>query len=229
MINGLHISNTYGIYVKNSNINKIANSKFENNGKGYSSLSQVSIKGGSMLFINSNFTIDSSLFYKNTANYGAGIYITCQFNPMCVTSISNTTFSNNYAQNSGGGFIYDLYRPTLSNIVFISNSALYGPNIASYPIKIKIGDTSINTVTVNDAVSGQITQAFTFNILDFDDQVITLGLCFKNYCEAKHGRSTNRRKKYWSCKCWSCLYGQSYFYFNARLNKCCILSNSKHN
>ena len=174
MIDGLHISNTYGIYVKSSNINKIANSKFENNGKGYSSLSQVSIKGGSMLFINSNFTIDSSLFYKNTANYGAGIYITCQFNPMCVTSISNTTFSNNYAQNSGGGFIYDLYRPTLSNIVFINNSALYGPNIASYPIKIKIGDTSINTVTVNDAVSGQVTQAFTFNILDFDDQVITL-------------------------------------------------------
>lgn len=173
-IDGLHVSKTYGLYVKSSNIGKIAHSTFANNGKGYSVLSQVSIKGGALLIINSNFTVDSSLFDSNTANYGAAVYISCQLSPICVASISNTTFANNVAQNSGGGLMYDLYRPTLSSLVFSNNSALYGPNIASYPVKVKIGDTSINTVTVNNAVSGQTTQAFTFNILDYDDQVIIL-------------------------------------------------------
>ena len=173
-IDGLDISSTNGINVKDSIINKIMNSKFEFNGKGSSSQSDLSVKGGALLLTNSNFTIESSLFYSNTAKYGAAIYISCQLIPICVASILNTTFANNVAQISGGGIMYDLHRPTFSNMFFDSNSALYGPNIASYAIKVRIGNSSENSVTMINAVSGQTNQEFTFNILDYDNQVIKL-------------------------------------------------------
>ena len=152
----------------------IQNSIFSSNGNGYGVQNQPSIRGGGILFSETNFTISSSIFYNNTAKYGAGIYISCQLDPVCLTSISNTTFTANEAQSSGGGIMYDLYRPTLSNLVFSNNSALYGPEIGSYPIKIKIGNSSLNYASIENAVSGQITQAFTFSITDYDDQVMNL-------------------------------------------------------
>ena len=152
----------------------IQNSIFSSNGNGYGVQNQPSIRGGGILFSDTNFTISSSIFYNNTAKYGAGIYISCQLDQVCVTAISNTTFTANEAQSSGGGIMYDLYRPALSNLVFSNNSALYGPEIGSYPIKIKIGNSSLNYASIENAVSGQITQAFTFSITDYDDQVMNL-------------------------------------------------------
>ena len=173
-IDGLHISSTYGIYSKNSNINKIANSIFENNGKGYNNLGQLSTQGGAILFINTNFTIESSQFYNNTSKYGAGIYVSCQLSPICVTSISNTTFEQNIAQLSGGGIMYDLYRPKLSNLVFKSNIALYGPNIGSYAVKVDIQNITITAININNAVSGQIAQTYVLSVVDYDDQVMNI-------------------------------------------------------
>ena len=59
MIDGLHVSNTFGIYLRNVNIDRITNSMFENNGKGYNSQDQLSTRGGAILSLSSNFTIDS--------------------------------------------------------------------------------------------------------------------------------------------------------------------------
>ena len=173
-INGLEVSSTHGMNAKNSNINKMENWRFLSNGKGYSSQVETTIKGGAILFTNTNFTINSSVFSNNIAIYGAGIFISWQLNSICLTSILNTTFSDNVAQISGGAIMYDLFRPTLSSLIFSNNSAQYGPNIASYAIKIKIGETNQNTLTINNAISGKSSQIFIFNILDFDDQVIKL-------------------------------------------------------
>ena len=185
IIDGLDISSTYGVNVKDSIINKITNSKFAFNGKDSNIQSEISVKGGALLLTNSNFTIESSLFYSNTAKYGAAIYISCQLSPVCVASILNTTFANNVAQISGGGVMYDLHRPTFSNIFFDSNSALYGPNIASYAIKVKIGNSSENSVTISNAVSGQTSQEFTFSILDYDNQVMNQDSTSKITIKAK--------------------------------------------
>ena len=171
--------------MKDSIINKITNSKFAFNGKDSNIQSEISVKGGALLLTNSNFTIESSLFYSNTAKYGAAIYISCQLSPVCVASILNTTFANNVAQISGGGVMYDLHRPTFSNIFFDSNSALYGPNIASYAIKVKIGNSSENSVTISNAVSGQTSQEFTFSILDYDNQVMNQDSTSKITIKAK--------------------------------------------
>ena len=174
VIDGLDISSTYGINIKDSDISKISNSRFAFNGKGSNSQSDISVKGGALHLTNSNFTIESSLFYSNTAKYGAAVYISCQLHPICVASILNTTFANNVAQISGGGVMYDLHRPTFSNMFFDSNSALYGPNIASYAIKVKVDNSSENSVIMSNAVSGQTSQEFTFSILDYDNQIINL-------------------------------------------------------
>ena len=171
---GLTIESTYGVYAKDSNFAEITNSTFQSNGRGTSNTNAVSVKGGAAYFENSNFTILLSSFSNNTSKYGAGVYISWQLSPVCVTTISNTIFTDNVAQISGGGVMYDLYRPTMSSLVFDNNNALYGPNIASYAIKIKIGNTTQNTIIVDNAVSGQISQAFTFSILDYDNQAMNL-------------------------------------------------------
>ena len=173
-INGLDVSYTYGVNVKDSNINKMINWRFSNNGKGYSSQNEITMKGGAILFTNTNFTISSSVFNSNIAMNGAGVFISWHLNSICVTSISNTTFSDNVAQISGGAIMYDLFRPTFNSLTFLNNSAQYGPNIASYAIKIKIGDTDLSILTINNAISGKTSQTFIFNILDFNDQVMNL-------------------------------------------------------
>ena len=92
-LEGLIVSKTYGIYAKNSIIHQIVNSNFTNNGKGVSINSPNSIKGGSIYFENTNFTINLSTFSNNTSKSGAGIYISWQLNSAWITSITNSTFS----------------------------------------------------------------------------------------------------------------------------------------
>ena len=70
--------------------------------------------------------------------------------------------------------MYNLYRPTLNSLTFSNNSALYGPNIASYAVKVDIGNETINTIKMDNAVSGQITPIYIFSIVDYDDQVMNL-------------------------------------------------------
>ena len=56
-------------------------------------------------------------------------------------NISNNQFFWNEAWNQGGGIKFELYMP--SDIIdshndFKDNFAPYGPNIASYPMRLKI-------------------------------------------------------------------------------------------
>ena len=173
LIDGLCINKSYGVYVDSSSIDKVQNSIFTNNWISNNQTFALD-KGGGIYFTNSNFSIDSSTFYNNYAKYGGAIYISWDLQERCLTSISNWNFSNNLASISGGGIMYNLYRPVLTKLSFNNNSALYGPNIASYAIKLKIDNQINSSIMINNVVSGKIGQAFKFSILDFDDQVMIL-------------------------------------------------------
>jgi hypothetical protein len=73
----------------------------------------------------------------------------------------------------GGAIYYNSYRPSLSNITYTNNSALYGQNIASYPVKI-IEQGSTNSSIELNMVGPGITYSETLKLtlVDYDDQEI---------------------------------------------------------
>lgn len=73
----------------------------------------------------------------------------------------------------GGGIYYDLYRPKLNNNIFENNSAIYGPDIASYPIKIKMINISSDDIMFDELVSGQtISPSIELCLVDHDEQIV---------------------------------------------------------
>ena len=66
-------------------------------------------------------------------------------------------------------------RPSLSHNLYQDNSALYGPNIASYPVKIKQVNSTQDEVFLDNVGSG-ITYPQTLNLglYDYDDQIMVL-------------------------------------------------------
>ena len=56
-----------------------------------------------------------------------------------------------------------------------SNSAAYGPNIASYPVKIKLYSNMLESIVLDDVGSGiMYDQTLEFGLFDYDDQVMIL-------------------------------------------------------
>ena len=59
--------------------------------------------------------------------------------------------------------------------MFGNNTAQYGSNIASYPIKIAVANSQSDGFMLTDVVSGQVySPALHFKLVDHDDQVITI-------------------------------------------------------
>ena len=92
---------------------------------------------------------------------------------MCSYSLLNTEISYSNAEAKGGAIFYDLYRPELENNTFVNNTARYGNDIASYPIKIKLKDIDSDSIMLNDVVSGQMySPTLVFLLVDHDEQQI---------------------------------------------------------
>jgi hypothetical protein len=98
--------------------------------------------GGALAITNSNITISTSLFNHNTAQSGAGISFQCSIHLACYSHISHSTFTNNIALVKGGAILFDLYPPVLVNNLFENNTALYGKDIASYPVRVIFANSS---------------------------------------------------------------------------------------
>lgn len=64
----------------------------------------------------------------------------------------------NKATESGGAIKYDVFRPETTNNEFVNNSAVYGPNIASYPVKIKVKDSNEDQIILSNVGSGLETE-----------------------------------------------------------------------
>lgn len=157
------------LQVSDSVITQLINSYFENNGG-----TGVS-RGGALILINSNVTIVDSQFINNKAEKGGAIYFSWTNLYQGFLNITQSNFTGNSASSSGGALQYDLYRPNMINNNFGGNTAEYGPDIASYPIVIKIKDTDIDQIVLNDVGSG-VEDNFNLKVAlyDQDGQITTL-------------------------------------------------------
>ena len=55
-----------------------------------------------------------------------------------MSNITNSSFQNNVAFEDGGSLKWLRMAPFLSNLFFGNNLAIYGENVASYPVKLKV-------------------------------------------------------------------------------------------
>jgi hypothetical protein len=152
--------------VKNSKIELFANSSFGGNGNTIS-------KGGAFQMYNSDVTIENATFDNNIAEAGAGIHFDCSSMAMCNLAIQNSEFSNNNATEKGGAIYYGYKRPTLTNVKFLNNSASYGPNIASYPIKIRFKGNDTDSMKINNIGPNIFYEReISFALVDYDNQTV---------------------------------------------------------
>ena len=170
LIDGIKISSwALDIVFDMSSITLMKNSVFQNMG------ANTSRYGGSLYLTNSNSTISNCSFTNNFAMYGGALYYSWLGSKLWSLSIQDSAFSNNSASEAGGAFFYDMYRPGLLNNIFYNNSASYGNNIASYPIKIKQKDSNHDQVVLNNIGSGISDNInFVFGLYDYDDQITSL-------------------------------------------------------
>ena len=153
----------------NSNVLSISNSNFTNNGNSIQRL------GGAIYIKQSMLTIQNSSFTNNTAIDGGAIYFGCTSISNCNLTLTNLIFSNNNAIDQGGAVYYDYVRPSLDKVVYHNNIARYGSNIASYPVKVKLVNSSQDDVYLSNVGSGvTYEQSLTFGLYDYDDQIMVL-------------------------------------------------------
>lgn len=95
--------------------------------------------------------------------------------------MKNQIFKNNTA-NSGGAIIYKNQRPQMENVTFLNNSAYYGPNIASYPIYMRIVEKTENgeikiiqpEFSLKPSIDIPIFYSLILGVFDIDGQMVNL-------------------------------------------------------
>ena len=90
---------------------------------------------------------------------------------------------NNNAEIQGGAIYYNFKRPEMEDLTFSDNSAMYGPDIASYAVRIAEVDNTSQNITLSYLSSGMTLSESSSSsnhtqlelvLLDFDDQVMVL-------------------------------------------------------
>jgi hypothetical protein len=170
VIDNLMLQNvTQSLSIDYSTVEQITNSQFLENGN------TTARYGGSISITDSDVSITNSTFNESTATNGAAISFKCSSTTLCGLYVSNSTFSNNAAETQGGAIYYNFIRPQMSNLIFSNNTAQYGQNIASYPVKIKLQNSDSDTIELNNIGSGiKLNETLTFELLDYDNQVMVL-------------------------------------------------------
>jgi len=110
-------------------------------------------------------------------------------------NISSTRFESNVGVEKGGYIYYDYKRPYLhTDLVVNNNSAKYGPDIASYAVKLTIASDPNAPLELNDLGSGIVySKNLSLSLRDFDNQIMNLDsqnqiiLLSKNISEAQVG------------------------------------------
>jgi hypothetical protein len=139
-------------------------------------------QGGAIYTSDYNLTITDSYFFNNTAltdipNVGSGgaIFYSCEYNAGCNLYSYNNTFKNNYATTLGGSISWDEIKPELISNTYINNTAIYGNNIASFAISIKllISDKIYDNYTLIDVPPGQkVDQTLLLVLVDHYGQIV---------------------------------------------------------
>jgi len=122
-------------------------------------------------------TIKRSNFENNRGSQIGCLDFTSKLSNPCAYSISDSVFVNNSASLKGGAIFYDSFRPVIANSTFINNSAAYGPNIASYPVRVAHlnGNKIEDSLTFTQVVAGQSNaQNPNFALVDAEDQIYSI-------------------------------------------------------
>ena len=130
-----------GIQFINNSTGMVANSVFvkmvQNITEGSVYQSKLSSDGSAIEIVDSHVKIHNCTFSDNVARNGGAIAIDCNYKIPCTNEIINNTFKGNNATSNGGAITYNSYAPTLSGNIFKNNSAIYGNDVANYPVKIR--------------------------------------------------------------------------------------------
>ena len=170
-INRLNLNNcTEGLIIESSTVLLFEDSVFMKNG------GINLIQGGALHMINSDISISSSTFKENIAQRGAAIYFTCSSTKLCSLSLNTTNFELNNAIRKGGAIYYDYSRPVFgSGVTYSNNTAQYGPNIASYAVKITLNNDISSNIKINDLVSGVVyKETLKLSVRDYDNQIMVM-------------------------------------------------------
>ena len=160
---------TLAIIVKNSNTTVINNSQFNSNGN------TAQRQGGAIRVIDSIISISNTNFINNTAIQGGAISNECLNINDWNLVINSSLFVSNTAFSQGGAIYYNFARPNLNQITYANNTAPYGPNIASYAVKVRFAGQATDQMKVTNMVSGvAYEQSIKLELVDYDDQVLVL-------------------------------------------------------
>ena len=156
--------------ITESRVALLSNSTFMQNGGTSKEI------GGAIYLFNTEMNISNCSFTLNSAKIGGVISFQCNSLAKCVLNISNSSFTNNTAQEKGGAIYYNYNNPSISNVTFESNTALYGPNLASYPVRIGLLNSTANhNITIDNVGSGiKLAEPISLALFDYDDQVMNL-------------------------------------------------------
>ena len=167
-ISQLFISDTAkGMILKDSNILNISNSEFISWG------SQNVLFGGAIDIIDSSVTIQNSTFSNNNAQNGGAISVRCISFDNWENRMSILNFKSNQAGIKGGAIYYNFRRPEFDHIYYNNNIAPYGPNIASYSVKIVEQISNNSSMTFRNVPSGiKYDSIINLILQDYDNQTI---------------------------------------------------------
>jgi len=171
LIDNLNIQNCSGAFkIKSSFISGFMNSNFSQNG------GVTSFVGGAIKIYDSSVSMSNNLFTNNTAVSGGAVYFTCTSTTLWSLSIQETEFKENTAVKKGGALFYDYRRPEFGHsILFSNNSAQYGPDIASYAVKITFSELSSQQMKLENVGSGiAYEEDLKFVVRDYDNQIMVL-------------------------------------------------------
>lgn len=165
VINGgaIYLSNKI-LFNENYFLKKIINCTF---------LRNFAFQNGGALFLMNQFVfIDSCNFSFNEAGYGGGIFVENKYfgNSLLPANstfcIFNCKFNLNFAFFDGGAIKWIEIMPKISENRFINNDAIYGKDVASSPIRLKLNIYEIKENELHILYSSQenITKAILGNV-----------------------------------------------------------------
>ena len=133
--------------------------------------------GGAIFTDNVKIRIENCEFTNNSAwqDNGGALYLNCADYEDCVIDVVNNVFTRNRAEVNGGAIKWNDIMPRfLTSNQFTENVALYGNDIASFPVKIqRVNTTGRLLEALPTLPSGQSAGVqLEYALIDHIDQVV---------------------------------------------------------
>ena len=135
--------------------------------------------GGALFLDSTNIKIARSYFQNNSAagtsstyySQGGAIFIEESGNSY-INLIDSCVFSFNYAGLSGGAIQWYSTQPSIVNSSYVSNSAYYGANLASFAYRISVPDSRL--LSISNIPPGQpLSSPIVASVLDHYNQTVS--------------------------------------------------------